>query len=793
MTRRHGRHPPSTGGEESQSAPAREIRQATIGGSALANAPPRRSTAACAAVLFAAGLGVYANSFDGAFFLDDLDDIVENEAIRRPIAAGGWLEAMDRPLVTLSLAVNYRLGGLNLRGYHAINVAVHILAALTLFGLIRRTLRLGRMPDRLREAATGLALACALVWLVHPLQTGSVTYIIQRCESMMGLFYLLTLYCVIRGATAEHVRWWYAAAVGACIAGMTCKAVMVTAPLVVLLYDRAFLGGSFVAAIRRRWTLYVGLAGSLLFLADGGLIENLVGLVRTVEEGPAAPAPGLLGGHSAWEYASAQPAVILHYLKLGFWPAGLCLDYVWAPASHWGEWLPQTIVIAALLLATLWACWRKPAAGFLGAWFFLILAPTSSIRPLNNIAFEHRMYLPLAAVVVAAACVAYGVLMRMGDRRGSSRRPVAVAGCIVAAGLAVALGLRTVRRNELYRSEVAMWQDVVGKRPANPRARTYYGTSLARAGRVQEGMVQLRKALELNPHYPEAGVNLGLLLVEDGRLDEAAGLFEQVLGEHPRRAKAHRGLGMVRSRQGRMQEAAMHFGATLAISPCDYDSHWMLAALLSVGGRNDEAAAHYREAIRVKPDSVVAHLNLGAILHKANKLDEAIEHYQAALRIDSEQVEAYANLGAAWRAKGDPERAIGCLKEALKRDAGHVNARINLGNALLQEGERGGAIAAYEEAIRLQPQNPVAHERLGAALLESGALDAAERHLSEAVRLRPNYSDAHYRLGLLRERQGRIPEAIGCFREVLRIRPNHAEAAARVREMEPATSQAVGQ
>ncbi len=792
MTRRPERSQPSTGRNGSAPPSPHGSVSDRMGGPDCSGVCTPRSTALCAALLIAAGAAVYSNSFGGGFFLDDLDDIVENEAIKGSILGGGWLKTMDRPMVTLSLAINYHFGGLNIWGYHAVNVAIHLLAGLILFGLVRRTLRLERMPDSFREAATGLALACALIWLVHPLQTGSVTYLIQRCESMMGLFYLATLYCVVRGATATRGRWWYVAAVAACIAGMTCKAVMVTAPLVVLLHDRAFLGGTFVEAVRRRWALYLGLAGSLLFLSDGGLIPNLVGVVRTVEEGPTASVPGLLGGHSAWEYASAQPAVILHYLKLSFWPAGLCLDYVWQPAKEWREWAPQTIVIAALLSVTSWACWRTPAAGFLGAWFFLVLAPTSSIRPLNNIAFEHRMYLPLAAVVVVVVCAAYGLLMRIADRRGSPRRSAAVAGVVAAACLALALGLASVRRNELYRSEIAMWEDVVDKRPANPRARTYYGTSLARVHRRDKGIVQLRRALELNPHYPEARVNLGLLLVDGGNLDEAAGLFEQVLRQYPRRAKAHRGLGMVRSRQGRIQEAAMHFGTALALNPSDFDSHWMLAALLSLAGRNEDAIAHYREAIRLKPDSVVAHLNLGAILHKANRLDEAIAHYQAALRVDPEQIEAYANLGAAWRAKGDLDRAIAYYEAALKRDPAHVNSRINLGNALLQKGERSRAIEAYQEASRLQPTNPIPHEKLGAAFLESGDLEMAETHLAEAVRLRPNQSGAHYRMGLLRERQGRNHEAISSYREVLRIMPNHQEAAARLRELEQPTTQAVG-
>ena len=155
---------------------------------------------------------------------------------------------MFRPVVMLTLSANYSLGGLNTWGYHAFNLGVHLLAALTLFGIVRRTLQSPRLRERFGQAATPLALGVALIWLVHPLQTQAVTYIIQRCESLMGLFFLLTLYCVIRGFQAARPAWWHAAAALCCFLGMGCKQVMAGAPLLVLLYDVVFLSGTVRAS-----------------------------------------------------------------------------------------------------------------------------------------------------------------------------------------------------------------------------------------------------------------------------------------------------------------------------------------------------------------------------------------------------------------------------------------------------------------------------------------------------------------------------------------------------------------
>ncbi len=180
----------------------------------------RLITAACAAAIVTCGLAAYSNSLRGPFVFDDLSSIVENPSIRSlwPIwpvfsPTGHGSTVQGRPLVNLSLAINYAVGGTdNVVGYHVVNMILHMLAGLTLFGVFRRTLVLPSMPDKVRHASTWLALGAALLWLVHPLQTSAVTYVIQRAGVMMGLFYLLTLYCFIRGDDSLKSRgWWYQA------------------------------------------------------------------------------------------------------------------------------------------------------------------------------------------------------------------------------------------------------------------------------------------------------------------------------------------------------------------------------------------------------------------------------------------------------------------------------------------------------------------------------------------------------------------------------------------------------
>ena len=372
-----------------------------------------------AVVLVAAVLASYANTLRCPFVFDDRNDIVDNPAIRRlwPLgdvflvrSKGAVAGLQSRPVVNLSFALDYAVGRLDTLPYHVTNLAIHMLAGLALFGVVRRTLLLPRFRDRFGRASAGLALAAALLWAVHPLQTESVTYITQRYESMMGLFCFVAVYGVIRGGDSTHCYCWGAVTVAATLLSLGSKEVAISLPILILLYDRLLLSGLFSEIRRRRWGMYLGL---LAVLAAFAMLQ--------LHAGPR-PWAGYALPVSWFEYARSQPGVILHYLRLVFWPQPLVLDYGWPPARTVGGILPGAMVVAGLLAATGYAFWRRWAWGILGAWFFLILAPMSSLLPLADLAVEHRMYLPLAAVSVAVVLGAYAVCEALAISRAAEGR-----------------------------------------------------------------------------------------------------------------------------------------------------------------------------------------------------------------------------------------------------------------------------------------------------------------------------------------------------------------------------------
>ncbi|HEX3729629.1 MAG TPA: hypothetical protein VHV47_07475, partial [Opitutaceae bacterium] len=320
-----------------------------------------------------AGLLAYANSLRGAFFFDDRVSIAENPSLRDlgklgvvlwPDLGGG-ATVNGRPILNLSLAINYAISGTHPWSYHAFNLAAHVAAGLALFGIVRRTLLLCSGRGFARSLPpTGFALAAALLWTVHPLLTESVTYIVQRAESLMGMFYLLTLYCFVRGLSGR-ARLWHSLSVAACLLGMGTKEVTATAPVLVLLYDRTFAAGSFAEAWRRRRAYYAALAATWLPLA----------LLVAQTGGDRGGTVGFDVGIKWWAYGLTQLEAIPRYLLLSVWPRPLVFEYgtFWVKSA--GEVLPGALLVLALLLATLYALFG-PAAngsgrrglGFLGAW-----------------------------------------------------------------------------------------------------------------------------------------------------------------------------------------------------------------------------------------------------------------------------------------------------------------------------------------------------------------------------------------------------------------------------------------
>jgi tetratricopeptide (TPR) repeat protein len=613
----------------------------------------------------------YAGSLGGAFVYDDIPAIVENPTLRDPGNLAALLASPGdqagtvggRPALNLSLALNYSLGGTRPLGYHAVNIAIHIAATLLLFGIVRRTLQggaglrvekenaptpKGRLPWRSELSGSDavlIAFFSALLWAVHPLQTESVTYVVQRAESQMGLFYLLTIYCFIRyadshpsiaGSRRHRGRnrpriFWAALSAAACLFGMATKEAMVSAPLVVLLYDRTFVTGSFGNAWQARRGFYMGLGASWILLA--ALVASTNG--RGGSAGFDTPV-------GVWIYALTQFVAIAHYLRLSFWPVGLVFDYGTALVRSPADAIAPFLFIALLLAGTVLALRRRPEIGFAALCFFALIAPSSSFIPvITEPIAEHRMYLPLAAVSVLTVAAVFFALVKLTPR--FSRLVLIIIGCAAAMGLGVA----TVRRNIDYRSPIALWAGTVKEVPGNPRAHNNLAEAYLASGQKGKSVSEFVAAVRADPGYAPAQYNLGVALLDSGYAAEAIPHLKRALSAPRHKAELHVYLGEALERTG----------------------------------QNAYAAANYREALRLEPENTEAAFGLGNNLAKMGQYAESVDAYHLAVARSPDRVDIRNNLANALGSLGRIDEAIAEYREALKRDPGNAAVRENLDRA----------------------------------------------------------------------------------------------------------------
>jgi tetratricopeptide (TPR) repeat protein len=582
-----------------------------------------------AAALVALAFVTYRGALDVPFLWDDKIAIVENPRLARlwPFGAAGYaVETPEagRPLVRFTLALNRALGELDLgdgafarlarvvglgggalavRGYHVFNLGLHAAAGLLFLGLVRRTL--ARLPRWSAEAGW-LAFLAAALWLVHPLQSEAVTYVIQRTELVMACCYLATLYASLRALDGPHARAWGAAAVLASVLGMASKEVMASAPLVVALYDRAFLFASWREAWARRRPLYSALASTWLVLA------------WLVAAAPRGQSVGFGLGVGAWEYARLQLGVLGHYFRLVFWPRDLCFDYGTVFSLQPVPLFPGGLLLGGALLATAWALFRRPRLGFLSAWVFLLLAPSSSVVPIvSEVGAERRMYLPLAAFTVAAVLLVHTLVLAAARRAGGAGalRPFALRRDLglVTLPLVALLALATARRLQDYRSGLTIWADAARLRPGNPRARGELGRELLLAGRAEEALAEFTAAMELPGCEQAAFNNAGHALAALGRHAEASEHFRALTAADPANCGAHEGLGVTSMSLAQWPAAveALQRCRPLGCDSANIENN--LGKSLFMLGRTAEAIAAFEQALALEPGHAGAAANLAKV------------------------------------------------------------------------------------------------------------------------------------------------------------------------------------
>jgi tetratricopeptide (TPR) repeat protein len=509
-----------------------------------------------------------------------------------------------------------------------------------------------------------------------------VTYITQRTESLMGLCFVLTLYASLRsqrGSTMDDRRpstnargalsydegRWTIVSVFACALGMGVKESMVTAPIMVMLFDRTFLFSSFRAAITARWRLYLGLALTWLILA------------WQLASTPRAGSAGFSTGISVWSYLLNQSVIVTRYLRLAVWPADLVINYGPPLPYTLVDVLPHASLLVAVLVLTLAAIRWNAAVAFLGGWFFITLAPSSSFVPIaTEVGAERRMYLPLMAIVAGIVCLYKAIAVR--QRVSGSFAMVALA-C-----MAIVLGGLTIARNVEHQSWMTLAQTTLDRWPTDV-AHAAVGSELSRLRRDEEALPLLRIGARSDVR---ARYNLGITLFNVHRYDEAIRELEVLVAEHPMREEApwaRRVMGHAHARLRRWPDAIAQLRMTLAMSPHDAEARTLL---------------------------VDAHNSYGIDFAQSQKYIEAIAEFRSALAVDPRNASAQYNLATALFDSEQLDAAFAEADRAVALNPTNADAHHLLGKLLALQGRLGESITRLETAVKLRPQDPVIREDL---------------------------------------------------------------------------------
>jgi Tfp pilus assembly protein PilF len=585
---------------------------------------------------------IYANSLGSPFVFDSRNNIETNPHIRiSKITLNELAEAAfnspskQRPLSNISFALNYYLHGYNVVGFHVVNILIHISTGFLLYFFVKSTFRTPALKSRYGNYMW-ISFFTAAVWMVHPLHTQSVSYIVQRMTSLCAMFYILSilLYARFRFSGQQRNKWWLFS--GCILAGalaLASKQVAATLPVFIFVYEWYFFRDLDLKWLKNHIPL---LTGCLLLAAVIGLA--LLG---------NNPLDRVMEGYKNRDFTLTQrmltePRVIIFYLSQMLWPhpSRLNLDHDFPLSNSLMD--PVTTFFAIFTIASLIglaiATARKQRLfSFCILWFFGNLVIESSIIALEII-FEHRTYLPSMAFSLIVALVACRWV-----------KPTWMQTALLCTMVTVG-AVWTYERNAVYSDRITFWQDCVNKSPRKARPHNNLGVALADQGYHEEAIRQYQKALEIDPLYQDPVANIGLSLAEQGKIKASITQFLKALEINPKDAKTLNNLGASLIVEKRYAEAIPRLSEALTLNPYYAQAHSNLGVALQHQNRVEEAIDHFSMAVLLNPDYTQAYINLGNILANQGRYEEAIEQFSAALKVNPKFKSARLNLEKSLKA-----------------------------------------------------------------------------------------------------------------------------------------------
>jgi tetratricopeptide (TPR) repeat protein len=723
---------------------------------------------------------VYSNTLNAPFQWDEWGFIVNNPIVKNlhyftsPSDAARlprYSSFITRYVGYLTFALNYRIHGFSVAGYHMINIAIHIANSVLVYLIVLLTFRtpfftIQDLRFTSHDSRPLIAFFSAVLFAVHPLQTEAVTYVFQRFASLVAFFYLLSLTAYIRSRTSDAGRqriFYYSVSFLAAVLAMKTKENAFTLPLVITLYEFCFFTGS----VKKR----------MLYLAPILFTLGIIPLTIMSLAGLPQINTGTFITFSRSDYFLTQIRVIVTYLRLLFFPVAQNLDYDYPVFKSFFD--PQVLLSFIFLAAVFafgvyliignrqWAIGNGIKAkdkeddsrftsrstqnavrsrllsaerrtlnsgrltGFGILWFFITLSVESSIIPLPMLIDEYRVYLPSAGVAMSLVAGAFMLKERL--RSPKSKMVLASMFALMLAVLSVA----TYLRNEVWGDRVRLWEDTARKAPFKESVYFHLGNAYNDHNMFDEAVAQYLTAIKIQPDYVDAHYNLG---------------------------NVYRSLNM-------FDKAIEQYLIAIKLKPDYAEAYDNLGSIYRGNNMPGKAIEQYLIAITWQPDDENAHYNLGNVYRSLNMFDKATEQYLIAIKLKPDDAEAYNNLGLAYKSLNMFDKAIEQYLIAIKLKSDYVDAHNNLGNVYKSLNMFDKALEQYLIAVKLKPEGAETQYNLGILYEDSNMPDKAIEHYLIAIRLKPDFVEAHFNLGFIYYKTGQMEKARSEFRSELKINP----------------------
>lgn len=735
-------------------------------------------------VLIAAGFLIYGNTLQTPFVLDDLKAIPDNPFIRmEELNAKSIIDAAvgysgNRPVAMLSFGLNYYLGQYNVLGYHLVNIFIHIITGILFFYFVKLTLTLSnQQPGTIQKLNSNtietISFFTALLWLVNPIQTQSVTYIVQRMSSMGAMFFILALFLYAKGRIAqkrsvEHVdarsRYYFLWFAGCFMSGLLAlgsKESAAMLPAFIFLYEWYFFQDLDKNWIKRQFKYTV-------------ITVILIGVVAGLYLGfdPADKFNSLtdyaFGEFTMGQRLLTQARVVVFYLGLIFYPnpSRLNLDHDFS--LSYSLFNPITTFLSIVLILGLiglgiYSAKKQRLISFCIFWYFGNLVIESSIIPLAII-FEHRLYLPSMSIFLIIAILLYRYL-----------KPVWLT-AVIACALVAFCSYWTFERNKAWQDPITLWTDCVQKSPDKARPHINLGKALTDQKRYEEAQPYFLKAIRLKPNYIEGHYNLGYLFQQQGKLDIAIEKYREALQIDPNYVIAHNNLGFALLEQNKADEAIESLQRALQLDPDHLAAQINMGIALIQQDQLDAAVLQFKKVLQIDPNLAEAQFRLGAALVNLGRADQGIIHIKKALQIDPDHAEAHNNLGGQLLQQGKMDEALEHLNRALSVKPDLAEAHNNMGIILIQKGNIDAAISHFQDALQADPDFEKASNNLQRAIAIRGRLDTDSDNIQKELEARPDDPVLHFKMGNLHLGKGDLSEAIAEFENALVLQPDFLAA-----------------